>query len=127
MTPLPTVTCSAVTQTGVRCRKRTATGPYCSWHQPEPPADPARAAAATPPQRPLVVQPNCGHVRALRRALIADAQSEVQLALKVGVLVTLGVSRAEIARQLGVADRDLRVTFERLKRVAPLLDRDSDL
>jgi hypothetical protein len=66
-------------------------------------------------------------VRSLHRALRADVSADVELALRVGVLVAAGYTRARIARMLGVHARDMALPLERLKRVAPLLDRDDDL
>jgi hypothetical protein len=62
----------------------------------------------------------------LHRALAADVQADVDVALKVGVLLSAGYPHARIARILRVPASDLVVPLERLKRVAPLLDRDSD-
>jgi Flp pilus assembly protein TadB len=56
-------------------------------------------------------------VRNLHRVVIADVQADVQVALKVGVLVAAGFPRAHVARK----------ALERLKRVALELDRDADL
>jgi hypothetical protein len=59
--------------------------------------------------------------------LVADVQRDVELALKVGVLTAAGYPRVRIRRLLGVSDRDMLMSLERLKRVAPELDRDAEL
>jgi hypothetical protein len=66
-------------------------------------------------------------VHSLHRALVADVQRAVELALKVGVLTAAGYPRARMRRMLGVSDRDILMPLERLKRVAPELDRDAEL
>jgi hypothetical protein len=66
-------------------------------------------------------------IRELHRALVADVQAEIQLALKVGTLTAMGFRRYEVARLLGASPADFKLAVERLQRVAPLLARDSDL
>ena len=63
----------------------------------------------------------------LHRELAAEGQADVDIAPKVGVLLSVGYPRAHIARMLGVHARDMALPLERLKRVAPLLDRDDEL
>jgi len=66
-------------------------------------------------------------IRELHRALLVDVQADVDVALKVGVLLSAGYPRARIARVLGVHARDMALPLERLERVAPLLDRGDEL
>ena len=68
-----------------------------------------------------------GRLRELHRAVAADVQADVDVALKIGVLVAAGYTRAHIARILGMDARDMLLPLERLKRIAPLLDRDAEL
>jgi hypothetical protein len=67
------------------------------------------------------------YLRTLHRALVADAHHDVQLALRVGVLLSAGYPRARIARMLGVEARDMALPLERLERVAKSLNRDDEL
>jgi hypothetical protein len=86
------------------------------------------AYACVGPSRghPMPTQPERQRrrVRELHRALVPDAREDGELAVKVGVLVAMGYPKAHIARMLDV--HDLVVPLQRLKRVAPSLDRDSD-
>ncbi len=42
---------------------------------------------------------------------------EMELTLKVAVYSAAGMSRAEIGRKLGAGDIELRMAFERLKKI----------
>lgn len=59
----------------------------------------------------------------LRRALELEAAREIELTLKVAVLLALELSRPAIAKTLGVTAGEVRGAVRRLKRVAPRLDR----
>jgi hypothetical protein len=60
-------------------------------------------------------------VCSLRRALEADAQTEIEFAVRVGVLLALDHSRGESAAKLSAGPREVRAAIERLRRVAPAL------
>jgi hypothetical protein len=66
-------------------------------------------------------------LRELHRALAADARADVDLAVKVGVLVALGYPRAHVARTLDLSAKDVALPLQRLERVAKSLDRDDEL
>jgi hypothetical protein len=60
---------------------------------------------------------------ALRRALLDDAQAEIQLAMRVGLLRVAGRSRGQIAEKVGASRSDLQAAYTRIERAAPTLDR----
>ena len=62
-------------------------------------------------------------LRTLHRALLDDAQAEIQLAMRVGVLRAAGRSRGQIAEKLGASCSDMQAAYTRLERAAPTLDR----
>lgn len=86
---------------------------------------PPSPSASQPDRQPP--RPEHPFVRGLRRKLTEDVQPEIQLAVRVGVMSALGVSRTEIGRRVGVSPAELKRAFERLERVAPQLDRGNDL
>lgn len=66
-------------------------------------------------------RPEHPFVRDLRRALAADAQADVELALEVAVLLARGSDRADVEAITGASRDDVRRACERLGRVAPEL------
>ncbi len=68
-----------------------------------------------------------GLLRALERALREDFERELDLTLRVAVLLALELSRPAIAKVLGVTAGDVRAAIRRLREVAPGLDRDAGL
>jgi hypothetical protein len=62
----------------------------------------------------------------LWRPLLEDAQAQLRLAVGVALLAEAGFNRAEIARRTGASPAALKDAWERLERVAPAIDRDSD-
>jgi hypothetical protein len=62
--------------------------------------------------------PESAFVRSLRRALVEDAQPEIELALRVGAMQALGYSRFQITERLGASRIDMLRACERLERVA---------
>jgi hypothetical protein len=68
-------------------------------------------------------KPESAFLRALRRALVDDAQAEIALAMRVGVLRAAGRSRGQIAEKLGASSSDLQAAHTRLERAARKLDR----
>ena len=59
----------------------------------------------------------------MTRALVDDAEAEVTLAMRVGVLQAAGRSRGQIAETLDASRSDLQAAYSRLERAAPTLDR----
>ncbi len=59
----------------------------------------------------------------LRRALLADLQEEVEVALRVAVLAAGGYTEREIAVRLGLTPAEVRRAIARLRRVKPALER----
>lgn len=57
-------------------------------------------------------------VKRLASALADDARAEVELAVRVGVAASLGLTQREIAERLEATPQQVRASFERLKRVA---------
>jgi hypothetical protein len=55
-------------------------------------------------------------VHALRRALWEDAQAEIQLAMRVGLLGAAGRSRGQIAERRSASRSDLQAAYTRLDR-----------
>jgi hypothetical protein len=68
-------------------------------------------------------RPEHPFLRDLRRALVHDAQAEIQLALRVGVLQAAGRSPAQVAEKLGASRSDLQAAHARLERAARNLNR----
>jgi hypothetical protein len=60
--------------------------------------------------------------RRLARELYAQAMERVDLSLKVAVMARAGISRGEIAEQLGATTREVRQAIDDLKAVAPLIE-----
>lgn len=67
-------------------------------------------------------RPRSPFLRELSRALTVDVRGEVELAMQVGTLVSLGYSRSEIACTLDVSPPEVQAAVKRLKRVAPQLE-----
>jgi hypothetical protein len=67
--------------------------------------------------------PQSPFLRALRRALVEDAQAEIQLAIRVGVLQAAGRSHGQIAEKLDASRSDLQAAHARLERAARNLNR----
>lgn len=63
----------------------------------------------------------------LERALWEDFERELDLTLRVAVLLALEYSRPAIAETLGVTAGEVRAAVRRLREVAPGLDRGADL
>jgi DNA-directed RNA polymerase specialized sigma24 family protein len=62
----------------------------------------------------------------LNRELLDDARREVEIALKVAVLVRLELPQPEIAARLGISVGDVKQAVNRLRRIADRIDRDHD-
>jgi hypothetical protein len=84
-----------------------------------------------PPPQPQRKPGGPGSSHALTRALylplLEDAQRQIKLALGVALLSEAGFNRSEIARRTGASPEQLRDAWARLERIAPQIDRDSDL
>lgn len=60
-------------------------------------------------------------LRELEGALLLDARSEVESALRVSVCLSGGLSRAQTAERLGIATSDVKAGVERLRSAAERL------
>jgi hypothetical protein len=69
-----------------------------------------------------VGRPASPFLRELCRALAHDARAEVEMAAKVGTLLALGHSQAEIAYSLDISQAEIRAAVKRLRRVAPQIE-----
>jgi hypothetical protein len=68
-------------------------------------------------------RPEHPFLRTLRHALVEDAQQEIALAMRVGVLQAAGRSRGQIAEKLDASRSDLQAAHARLERAARNLNR----
>jgi hypothetical protein len=68
-------------------------------------------------------RPEHPFLRDLRRALVADAQAEIVLAMRVGVLRAAGRSHVQIAEKLDASRSDLEAAHTRLERATRTLNR----
>jgi hypothetical protein len=57
-------------------------------------------------------------LRTLQRALVADARAEVEVTLRVASLRSDGLTRAQVAHQLGVPEDELRSAYALLDRAS---------
>jgi hypothetical protein len=62
-------------------------------------------------------------LRGLERALAEDAEEEIQVLLKVAVLVATGHSHREVGERLELTPAQIRSAVGRLRRVSPGFDR----
>lgn len=89
--------------------------------------DTGHPSQPSPPRRPGGPGSAYHLTRALYPVLLADAQKAIKLALSVALLSECGYSRSEIARKTGASPEQLREAWSALERVAPLIDRDSEM
>jgi DNA-directed RNA polymerase specialized sigma24 family protein len=68
-------------------------------------------------------RPESAFLRTLMAPLMEDAQSEVELALKVAYAVEHGLTQDEIAAKLGVPRGEVGAAAKRVKRIREQLER----
>jgi hypothetical protein len=69
-------------------------------------------------------RPESSFLRSIYDPLLADAQREIELALKVAVAIEHDLPQAVIAERLGVTPGEVKEARLRLKRVRERLERD---
>jgi hypothetical protein len=75
--------------------------------------------------RMVSVRPTSSFLRTVRAALWADAQREIELALKAALLLEHDVPRGEIAERLGVTAEEARAAIKRAQWARAELERDA--